>query len=210
MGARQLPVPSRGVQGSVHQGENTSLGASAEKQGNSIPVSSRKHLIGQYWVTCLLLINHCSLGDGVQPIRAQPCSQRSCQFPRKVVTVQGNSGYPNGNQGTVKRGKRMEVMLPTNSKCLFYSTNYLTNNCEIAGGGHTDWWNKGAKPTSIIIQNQQRMSEIYGSIDNSLNILFRHVEGASRKNNCKSYKSHYIWAVSLGMGWNRAGHYDFS
>lgn len=64
----------------------------------------------------------------------------------------------------------------------------LFKNSEMAGGRHADWGNKEAKPTSIIIENQQRMSENYGSINISLNILFRHMEGASRKNSCESYK----------------------
>lgn len=66
----------------------------------------------------------------------------------------GNNGFPNGNQGTVKRGKQMEFWLLPNSKCLFYYTNYFTKNSGIGLWGYTDWGNKRAKPTSITIQNQ--------------------------------------------------------
>ena len=183
MGARQLPVFSRGCQDSVHQEENISLGASAEKHENSTPVSSRKLLIGQCRFACLFLTNHYSLGDGIQQDGAQPCSQRSCPFPRKVVTLQGNSGFRKGNQD---RGKN-EGQVATKRQMSILQHN-LTKNSEMAGGSHAVWRHKEAKPTSILIENKQRMSENEGSINSSLNILFRHMEGASRKNSCESYK----------------------
>lgn len=40
----------------------------------------------------------------------------------------------NGNQDTVKRGKRMDVKWPTSSESLFSDTNYLTKSREIAVG----------------------------------------------------------------------------
>lgn len=69
-----------------------------------------------------------------------------------------------------------------------FTTRIITKNSEIAGWGNVDWENERAKPTYILIQNQQRMSEIYRSINNSLNLLFRNMEVASEKNSCKSHK----------------------
>lgn len=135
-----------------------------------------------------------------------PHSQRWYQLPREVETVQRNSEFPNRNKSAVKRRKRMDVRWPSNSKGLFYNTSYLTKNSEIAVWGNADWGNERAKPTFIIIQNQQRLSEIYGSINSSLNILFRNMEVASRKTAARVIRSYRSLPLeNQAGGWGGIG-----
>ena len=48
---------------------------------------------------------------------------------------------------------------------------------------------KEPNPHPSQFKNSKRVPEIYGSINSRFNILFRYMEGASRKNSCESYKS---------------------
>lgn len=141
-----------------------------------------------------------------------------CQHLERAVPVQRSCGFPNGTQSADKTGKRMVVTWPSHSKYVLYSPNCLTTKSELAVRGYADWGNERVKPTAIIIQNQQRMSEMYGSIKNSLNNIMQKYgdswQGKKKKTVARVIKTYKLLPPGMqaarGIEWDRAGLYGFS